>query len=145
MLTDEGDISNYLGFNTKKKSDGTFKLSQLHLMEKIINHVGFEVSASLKYRDTPAGKLLLHKYEYSLRRNILRNYRSEFGMLSYLQGSIQPEISMDIQQCASVFNNTCLAHKHANKRISKYLASTSINVDLPEKKMVNHMRLIVQA
>ena len=48
MLTDKGDISNYLGVNIKKNSDDTLKLSQSHLVEKIINHVGLEVSASLK-------------------------------------------------------------------------------------------------
>ena len=51
MLTDEGDISNYLGVNIKKNSDSTFELSQSHMVEKIINHVGLEVSASLKARE----------------------------------------------------------------------------------------------
>ena len=41
---------------TSIKSDGTFELSQLHLVEKIINHVGLAVSTSLKARETPAGK-----------------------------------------------------------------------------------------
>ena len=58
MLTDEGDISNYPGVNINKNSDGTFKLSQSHLVEKIINHVGLEVSVSLKSIDTTAGKPL---------------------------------------------------------------------------------------
>ena len=62
MLTYEGDISNYLGVNIRKKSDGTFKLSQLHLVEKLINHVRLEFSLILKARDTPTGKPLQHKY-----------------------------------------------------------------------------------
>ena len=86
MLTDEGDISNYLGFNIKKNSDGKFELSQSHLVEKTINHVGLTVSKSLKSRDTPAGKQLLHKYKSSLGRKYVWNYRSAVGMLSYLQG-----------------------------------------------------------
>ena len=83
MLTDEGDILNYLGVNTRKNSDGTFELLQLHLVEKIINHVGLEVSVSIKARYTPAGKPLLYKYESSLGINSICNYRSEVGMLSY--------------------------------------------------------------
>ena len=55
MLTDEGDISNYIGVNTKKNSDGTFELSQSHLVEKIINHVRLEVSGSLKLGETTTG------------------------------------------------------------------------------------------
>ena len=46
---------------TSINSDGTFILSQSHLAEKIINHVRLEGSASLKARDTPSGKPVLHK------------------------------------------------------------------------------------
>ena len=69
MLTDEGYIYNYLGVNINKSTNGIFKLSQSHLVETIINHVGLEVSASLKVRETPSGKPLLHKYESILGRN----------------------------------------------------------------------------
>ena len=48
VFNDEGDISNYLVVNTKTNSDGTFKLLQSHLVEKIINHARLTVSASLK-------------------------------------------------------------------------------------------------
>ena len=56
MLKYEGDISNYLGVNIKKNSNGTFKLSQFHLVEKIINCVGLTVSMGLNPRETPDGK-----------------------------------------------------------------------------------------
>ena len=36
VFTYERDRSNYLGVNIKKKSDGPLKLSQSHLVEKII-------------------------------------------------------------------------------------------------------------
>ena len=42
-LTDEGNISYYLGFNIKKKSDGTFEVSLSHLVEKIFNRVRLTV------------------------------------------------------------------------------------------------------
>ena len=85
MLTDEGDISNYLGVNIKKYSDGTFKLLQSHLVEKIINHVGLTVSTSFKERETSAGKPVLHKDEYSQGRKCVYNYRAAVGILSYIQ------------------------------------------------------------
>ena len=66
MLAYEGDISNYLGFDMKKKPDWTFKLSQSHLMEKITNHVELTVYASLKARETPSGKPILYKDKYSI-------------------------------------------------------------------------------
>ena len=66
VLKYEGDISNYLGVNITKKSYGTLKLLQLHLVEKIIDHVRLTVSVGLKEIDMPDRKLLLHKNEYSL-------------------------------------------------------------------------------
>ena len=66
VLTDEVDKSNNLGVNIDTNSDVKFKFSQSHLLEKTINHVGLELYASLKARETPAGKSLLHKDECSL-------------------------------------------------------------------------------
>ena len=68
VLTDEGDISNYLGVDINKSSYGTFKLSQSYLVEEIRNHVGREVSASLKSKDMLTVIPLLYKYEYSIGR-----------------------------------------------------------------------------
>ena len=50
VFTDEVYISNYLAVNIKKKPDGIFESSQLHLVKKVINHVGLRVSGSLKAR-----------------------------------------------------------------------------------------------
>ena len=96
MLADEGDISNYLGVNIKKNSDGTFEFSQLHLVKKIINHVGLTVFASIKARESPARKPSLHKYLSSLGSKCVWNYRAAVGMLIGLQGSTRPEISMAV-------------------------------------------------
>ena len=86
VFTDEGDVSNYFGAEIKNNSDGTFEISQSHLVVLKINHVGLEVSASLKARETSSGKPLMHKYKYSIGRKYIWNYRSAFSMLSYLQG-----------------------------------------------------------
>ena len=69
--------------------DGSFELSQSHLVDKIINHVRITVSASLNCREMPARKPLLHKYESSLGRYFLCNYRATVGMFSCLQVLIE--------------------------------------------------------
>ena len=69
-------------------------------MEKFINHVGLTVSASLKARETTAGRPFTKKYGYSIGRKCGWNYRKEIGMLSYIHGLTRPEILMDVQQCA---------------------------------------------
>ena len=70
MLVFEGSISNYLGVNIKKNSDGTLELLQSHMVDKIINHVGLTVSAILNSIETHAGKPLLNKDESSHTRYI---------------------------------------------------------------------------
>ena len=87
MLTDEGDILNYIGVKINKNLDGAFKLSQSFLVEKIIYHVWLTVSIILKSRETPAGKPLLNKGKSNQERKGVCNYRTAVGVLSYLQGS----------------------------------------------------------
>ena len=130
MLTDKGDISNYLGVNKKKNSDETIELLQSHLAEKIINHFGLTVSASLKSIETPAVKPLLRKDESSLGIKCACNYRSAASMLSYIHVSKQTEISMAVHQCAQFFNNPCLVHELVVRLISKYRVIMSTYVNL---------------
>ena len=39
---------------------------------------------------------------------------------------------MDLHQCASFANNLCLVHEHDIRQVTKYLASTSTYVNLPD-------------
>ena len=73
-----------------------------------------------------------HKDESILGKKCVWNYRAAVGMLHYLQGSTQTEISMSIHQCAHFGNNPHLVHERAVRRIAKHLASTSTYVNLPD-------------
>ena len=53
-------------------------------------------------------------------------------MLSYLQVSTRPKISMAVHQCECFCNNPRLVQERAVRRISKYLSSTYTYVDLPD-------------
>ena len=61
MLIYYKDIPNYLGVNIKKTSDVTFKLSKYHMVKKIINYVGVEVSVIIKAIEMLSINLLLYK------------------------------------------------------------------------------------
>ena len=100
-------------------------------MEKVINHVVLEVPASLKATETPSGKPLMHKDKSIIGRKCVWNYREAAGMLSYIQGSPQPEILMAVHQCARFYNNPHIVHERAVRLITKYLVSTSTYVYLP--------------
>ena len=86
-----------------------------HLINKIFNHIGLMLSASLKNKETPVGKMLPHKGSAGLARKIICNYRAEVVILSYLQGwknknvdciepvcTIQYQYSIDAQDSSKV-------------------------------------------
>ena len=54
-------------------------------------------------------------------------------MLSYLKGSIRPEISIYVQQCEILCNTPRLVHdERAVRRITKHLTSMSTYTDLQD-------------
>ncbi len=51
-------------------------------------------------------------------------YQGAIGMLTYLTGSVQPDIAMPVHQCAQFSINPMRSHKQAVMRIGRYLLST---------------------
>jgi hypothetical protein len=51
-MTDEGDITDYLGVHVTKLDDGRIKLTQPHLINQIIKDVHFQ--SNTKPKTTPA-------------------------------------------------------------------------------------------
>ena len=96
-----------LELTSKRIQTKCFNYCKLYLVEKILTRVGITVSASLKCREMPTGKLFLHKQKSSLGRKCVWNYREAVDMLSYLHGSTWPEISMYLHQCAN-FKMICV-------------------------------------
>ncbi len=52
------------------------------------------------------------------------NYRGTIGMLTYLTGSVWPDIAMAVHQCARFSSNPMRSHEQAVMRIGQYLLST---------------------
>ena len=50
---------------------------------------------------------------------------------------------MAVHQCALFYNNPCLVHDRAVRRIPKYLASTSTYVDLPNGNQMLTTEVVV--
>ena len=126
VFTDEGKMSSYLGVDISRLPDNDgFKLSQPFLIERIIQAVNFDMSATKGARDNvPAGYPLLSKDENGPPRKAPWKYRSIVGMLGYLQGTSRPDISFAVHQCARFNNNPKLSHERAIKRIVRYLLDT---------------------
>ena len=122
-FTDEGKMSSYLGVDISWLPDNDgFKLTQLFLIQRIIQAVNFNTTTTTGSRDNvPAGYLLLSKDENGLPKKAPWKYRSVGGMLGYLQGTSRPDISFAVHQCARFNNNPRLSHERAIKHIVRYL------------------------
>ena len=73
---------------------------------------------------TPATKPLLYKDQDGLINKCDCNYRQAIGMLTYLQGTYRPDISVAVHQAARFTIDPKLSHKRAVHRIARYLKGT---------------------
>jgi len=99
ILTDEGGIDKFLGIEIKNFEDGSFELSQPHLITKSFNYSGLirTMSGSLApTRDAPLRNKSSYTgiFEGAERKYASEwNYRTAVGMLTYLQGNARPDFS----------------------------------------------------
>ena len=119
-MTDEGDISDYLGVKVEKLKNGCIKLSQPHLIQQILSDLGFNERTGTK--KTPAS------VSNKVTRDLLGapfkeewHYRSVIGKLNFLEKSTRPDIAYAVHQCARFCSDPKASHTTAVKRIGKYL------------------------
>ena len=124
MLTDEGILTRHLSVDIQHRSDSSFELKHTFLIQRIIDLLGLEGESNHKTKPTPATKPLLHKDENSDERRNNRSYGKAIGILTYLQGTKCPDISMVVHQCARFSQNPKLSHKRAVRRIGRYIFGT---------------------
>ena len=123
-LTDEGTLEEYLGLQIKHYDDGSFRVSQPMLINRILATIpGMKEARSAK---SPAvSGAVLSKDEDGELRQEHWNYRSVIGMLNYLVNCSHPELSFAVHQCARFCNDPKKCHEQAVKRILRYLINTT--------------------
>jgi hypothetical protein len=57
-VSDEGDLTDYLGVNIEKQEDGTINLSQPHLIDQIIEDANFQTNTKFKSIPAASTKML---------------------------------------------------------------------------------------
>lgn len=126
ILTDEGEVSTYLGVQVSKNAeDGTITLTQPFLIERILQSLGSAVKDANTKRTPAQYKHILSKDEFGSARKQDWNYRSVIGMLNYLAASTRPDILFAVHQCARFSSDPKLSHEQAVKRIVRYLKGTA--------------------
>ena len=103
--------------------NGTIELTQPHLIDSIINDLGFK--ANTKGKDTPAPSTA------SINRDLdgeghdeSWEYRSVIGKLNFLEKSTRPDIAFAVHQCARYSSNPKQSHSAAVRYIVRYLMAT---------------------
>ncbi len=123
VLQDEGLIEKYLGVDIKQLDSLKFELMQPFLIEQVSKFLGID-NGRTNEKLTPVSKPSLNKDLDGVPRKYAWDHCSAIGMLTYLTGSIRPDIAMAVHQCARFSTNPMHLHKQAVMRIRIYLLST---------------------
>ena len=122
-ITDEGDLTDYLGVHVTTQEDGTIHLTQPHLIQQIIDDVNFQKNTKVK--ETPAESTkVLNKDETGKAHKASWGYRSVIGKLNFLERSTRGELGYAVHQCARFSQEPKESHTNAVHRIVRYLMHT---------------------
>ena len=112
VFTKEGKVTEYLGICINKREDGSFSMSQPHMLRRIIESIpGLDKENP---RDTPAmPTVTLTKDVGGKPRKGAWHYHSVIGMLNFVVQSTHPDVACAVHQCARFCENPKLSHKLA--------------------------------
>lgn len=129
-MTDEGSLSDYLGVKITPLDNGTFKPSQPHLINSVLDDLGLgdnkkENVKPTSMRPTPASSHMPldrdidgegHDKEW--------HCKSVTGRMKFLEKSTRADITHSAHQCAGFSSDLKKSHAQAVKCISRCLLST---------------------
>ena len=123
-LTEEGDISDFLGVNIERKADGSVHLTQPQLINRILEDLNL-ASENVSTKQTPAtaSRILKRDADGELFDGHF-DYRSVIGRLGYLEKCTRPDLSCASHAAARFSSDPKKSHSIAVKWIGKYLAGT---------------------
>ena len=104
-----------------KRDDGTIKLIQTGLIDRIIRTMGLDASNAVR---TPADRKPLGADKDGAPCEEQWSYASIVGMMMYLASNSRPDIAFAVHQCAHFTHNPRRIHEVALKRIARYLKGT---------------------
>jgi hypothetical protein len=123
ILQDEGSIDTYLDVKIKQLDDSSFELTQPFLIERVTMFLGIDYGRTHE-KLAPVGKPLLNKDLNGIPRKYNWECCKAVGMLTYLTGSVCPDIAMAVHQCACFSVNPMQSHEQTVMQIGCYLLST---------------------
>lgn len=144
-LTEEGDVTAFLGVEISKDENGVITMTQTGLIDNIINLLGLKNES--KQHKTPAVSPPLHTDTGGTQRENTWSYRSAIGMLIYLARNTRPDIEYAVHTCARFQLDPKRSHEQAVKRIGRYLLGTRDKgiVFKPDIKKLGELECFVDA
>jgi hypothetical protein len=120
----EGSLADFLGVNITRKPDGTYHLTQPHLIDSILKELRLD-GGNTKVMNTPAmSSTILKSHPDSPDFDGNFHYRSVIGKMNYLEKCTRPDISYAVHQCARFMANPKWEHGKAIKWLGRYLKAT---------------------
>jgi hypothetical protein len=116
ILQDEGSIAKYLGVSITQLNDLLLDLTQPFLIAHITAFLSID-KGQTNEQETPVGKPLLNKDLNGVPCKYTWEYHGAIGMLSFLTGSVCPDIAMAVYQCARFSANPMRSQEQAVMRI----------------------------
>jgi hypothetical protein len=111
-ITDEGDLTEYLGVLVEKQDDGRTKLSQPQLIRQILDDLWFNDKTKSKPTPAPGGQILERDINAEPMNDEF-HYRSVMGKANFLEKSTRPDIAVAVHSCARFSNEPKQSHANA--------------------------------
>jgi hypothetical protein len=124
-LEQEDDAAGFLGVKMERDSNtGLLEMKQTGLIERAVEALGLD-DGYARGKHTPAETKPLVKNEDGVAVAKGFSYSSVVGMLLYLSGHTQPDITYAVNCCARYMFCPKHSHEFALKHIGRYLKNTS--------------------
>mgnify|MGYP000681102589 CR=1 FL=1 len=120
-LTLEGSFAEFLGIKFERTSDGTFRLTQKGLIDKIVKATKME---DCKPNSLPTAQTALASDPEGADMQEAWHYPSITGMLLYLSCNTRVDIAFAVSQVCRFNSNPKQSHASAVKSIVRYLKGT---------------------
>ena len=123
-ITVADDVSDFLGVKIDRMPDGTFHLTQPHLIDSILKDLRLDGdNVNPKHTPGPVHKRLFRHPESEPFDDHF-HFRRVVGKLNYLEKSTRPDISCQVHMCARFSADPKREHGEALKWLGRYLAGT---------------------
>ena len=123
-VTEEGDLSNFLGANIDRRSDSAIHMSQPLLTKQTLKELRLDQD-NVKTKSAPAASSQMsRRHPNSKPHDNSFHFKSAIGKLNCLEKASRSDISCITHQCARFVSNLKIEHTRATRWLGRHLKGT---------------------